>query len=106
MRTLRLDFHMGSVEWVTCQVPESHWGVGAVKEGGCESWVEVVGGRRETEVGAMMGMSDGIWCSFTRLSLAPAGVECPPSRGKQTKMRPPENYPIWQFLSRLNPVLR
>lgn len=51
MRTLRLDFHMGSVEWVTCQVPDSHWGVGAVKDGGgCwEWWVDVVGGRREIE---------------------------------------------------------
>ena len=29
--TLRLDFHIGSVEWVTCHVPESQVGVGGVK---------------------------------------------------------------------------
>ncbi len=58
MQTLRLDFHMGRVEWVTCQVPESHAGMGAVKEEGCGRWVEVVGGRREMlgRLAVMMGV--------------------------------------------------
>lgn len=57
METLRLDFHMGRVECVTCQVPESHCGVGAVKEGCCwGKWVLVVGGRR-----VMGGWVDGIF---------------------------------------------
>lgn len=50
METLRLDFHMGRVEWVTCQVPASQVGEGGSKEGGWGRWVEVVGGRREMVV--------------------------------------------------------
>ena len=50
--TLRLDFHMGRVEWVTCHVPASWVGVGGVKEGGVGTEV-VVGGRRRM-VGAMV----------------------------------------------------
>jgi len=49
---LRLDFHIGRVECVTCHVPESQVGGGRVKEGGCGRGV-VVGGRREIE--AAMG---------------------------------------------------
>ncbi len=49
---LRLDFHIGRVECVTCHVPESQVGGGGVKEGGCGRGV-VVGGRREIE--AAMG---------------------------------------------------
>ena len=47
MVTLRLDFHMGRVECVTCHVPESQSVVGGVKAG----WgrFEVVGGRRESD---------------------------------------------------------
>lgn len=57
MATLRLVFHMGRVECVTCQVPDSHCGVGGVKEGGC-CWVllVVVGGRR-----VMGGWLEGIF---------------------------------------------
>ena len=45
METLRLDFHMGRVECVTCHVPCSHSREGGVKEAG---WgrAAVVGGRR------------------------------------------------------------
>lgn len=44
--TLRLDFHIGRVECVTCQVPESQVGVGGVKSEGWGVSV-VVGARRE-----------------------------------------------------------
>ena len=46
MVTLRLDFHMGSVEFVTCHVPESQSVVGGVQAGWGRS--EVVGGRKES----------------------------------------------------------
>ena len=47
MVTLRLDFHMGRVECVTCHVPESQSVDGGVKAG----WgrLEVVGRRRESD---------------------------------------------------------
>lgn len=47
MVTLRLDFHMGRVECVTCHVPESQSVVGGVQAG----WgrFEVVGGRKESD---------------------------------------------------------
>ena len=44
--TLRLDFHMGSVECVTCHVPKSQSMDGGVKVGDWIRW-RVVGGRRE-----------------------------------------------------------
>ena len=47
IETLRLDFHIGRVECVTCHVPDSHSGEGGVKEGGCGWCGEVVGRRRE-----------------------------------------------------------
>ena len=47
MVTLRLDFHMGSVECVTCHVPDSQSVVGGVNAG-CGRF-EVVGGRSESE---------------------------------------------------------
>lgn len=47
MVTLRLDFHMGRVECVTCHVPVSQSVVGGVKAGWAR--LEVVGGRRESE---------------------------------------------------------
>lgn len=31
--TLRFDFHIGRVEWVTCHVPESHAGAVGLKLG-------------------------------------------------------------------------
>ena len=46
--TLRLDFHMGSVECVTYHVPASQADVGDVKLEACERPV-VVGGRNEIE---------------------------------------------------------
>ena len=58
MATLRLVFHMGRVECVTCQVPDSHCGVGGVKDAGCCCWVllVVVGERR-----VMGGWLEGIF---------------------------------------------
>ena len=47
MVTLRLDFHMGRVEFVTCHVPESQSVVGGVQAGWGRS--EVVGGRKESD---------------------------------------------------------
>lgn len=44
MRTLRLDFHMGREECVTCQVSVSHCMVGDLKSAGGEA-LEKVGGR-------------------------------------------------------------
>lgn len=54
METLRLDFHIGRVECVTCHVPARKDGEGGVKgkEVGWGRWVEVVGWRREI-VGAI-----------------------------------------------------
>lgn len=54
---LRDFFHMGRVEWVTCQVPVSHSMGGGVKSFGGLDEV-VVGGRSFMEViilGLMMG---------------------------------------------------
>lgn len=45
--TLRFDFHIGSVEWVTCHVPESQAGVGGMKS---EAW------GRSVVVGARMSI--------------------------------------------------
>ena len=47
MVTLRFDFHMGRVEWVTSHVPESQSVDGGVKAG----WgrLLVVGGRRDID---------------------------------------------------------
>ena len=44
MRTLRLDFHIGRLEWVTCQVSVSHSTVGRTKAAGAVA-LENVGGR-------------------------------------------------------------
>lgn len=44
MRTLRFDFHIGRLEWVTCQVSVSHSTVGRVKADGAVA-LENVGGR-------------------------------------------------------------
>ena len=63
MVTLRFDFHMGSVEFVTCHVPESQSVVGGVQTGWGRS--EVVGGRKESEwailelVGRRQPFADG-----------------------------------------------
>lgn len=43
MRTLRFDVHMGSVEWVTCQVPSRKESGGEVEGVGVEAVVEAVG---------------------------------------------------------------
>ena len=42
--TLRFDFHMGRLEWVTCQVSVSHGIVGSAKLAGVTA-SEKVGGR-------------------------------------------------------------
>jgi len=44
MRTLRLDFHIGRLECVTCQVSVSHSTVGRAKADGAVA-LEKVGGR-------------------------------------------------------------
>jgi hypothetical protein len=44
MRTLRFDFHIGRLEWVTCQVSVSHSTVGRTKAAGVLA-LENVGGR-------------------------------------------------------------
>ncbi len=57
--TLRFDFHIGSVEWVTCHAPESQAGVGGVK---AEAWgvLMVVGARRTIWEAMDGGYSGGI----------------------------------------------
>ncbi len=54
IETLRALRHMGRVEWVTCQVPESHSVVGGVK-----FVVVVLGGVVEVD-GARRVMVDGV----------------------------------------------
>ena len=44
MRTLRFDFHIGRLEWVTCQVSVSHSTVWRTKAAGVLA-LENVGGR-------------------------------------------------------------
>lgn len=66
MRTLRDFFHMGRVEWVTFQVPESQ-----EMEGGAMSWgvegrvlgaLRVIGGRTaDMLVGVEAAGTTGIW---------------------------------------------
>lgn len=58
MRTLREDFHMGSVEWVTFQGPASHWRVGGGICGVGEA-VERVEGRRRRG-GIVDGLGGGV----------------------------------------------
>lgn len=54
MTTLRFFFHIGSVEWVTFQGPESHWRVGGAIDG-----AGVVEGREEG-VRRVSGVVDAI----------------------------------------------
>lgn len=49
--TLRFNFHIGSVEWVTCHVPESQAGVGGVN---FEAW------GRSVVVGARMAIREAM----------------------------------------------
>ena len=56
MATLRLDFHIGRVEWVTCQVPWRKEGGGGSKVllgGGVE--LEVLDGARKRRGGSWLG---------------------------------------------------
>lgn len=54
--TFRFDFHIGKLEWVTCQVSDSHGIVGTVKLAGAAA-EEKVGGRI-----VMVAMLWGIIC--------------------------------------------
>jgi hypothetical protein len=53
MTTLRLDFHIGRVEWVTCQVPERNARGGDVKVVGLGELEagELEGGRKQRGAG-------------------------------------------------------
>lgn len=60
MVTLRLEDHIGRVEWVTCHVPESQSVVGGVKllVVAVVGRGDVVGGRRVICCAAMVGVTD------------------------------------------------
>ena len=59
METLRLDFHMGRVECVTCHVPVSQSVVGGVKVEGWGRAVEVGGRRAIVPVLVVVAMAYG-----------------------------------------------